>query len=311
MLKKFVALPLLAAVGVGSSVGLASAAGTATSPTFKVCVNQAGVVFGATSKGRCPSGDRLLTIDPISLPGAGQRAGRAGGTCWQRRYKRRAGSAWSRWSRTGRTGGACWSCRGERPRWRPGPRRACGGRQPVGVRALHDHQRPRLGELRWHLALDDYTRTFIVDPTVTDVGSTYESSFTVTELFKGTFTTQAGAVQPNPTGGCSGSPATETGGVTGTMWGQYVIPIPAGADFNPYASFTLDPTLTGAQGTQAWLDAFFNNVTGGTTPGGGSVSSPLTGLNYAWEFYYNTPNNNASGSWADTDHGSSTGNITG
>ena len=160
-------------------------------------------------------------------------------------------------------------------------------------------------------ALDDYTRTFIVDPTVTEVGSTYESSFTVTELFKGTFTTQAGAVQPNPTGGCSGSPATETGGVTGTMWGQYVIPIPSGADFNPYASFTLDPTLTGAQGTQAWLDAFFNNLTGGTTPGGGSVSSPLTGLNYAWEFYYNTPNNNASGSWADTDHGSSTGNITG
>ena len=166
----------------------------------------------------------------------------------------------------------------------PGPRRAVGGQQPVGVRPYPTTNDPDSGNCGGTWALDNYTRTFIVDPTVTEVGSTYESSFTVTELFKGTFTTQAGAVQPDPAGGCSGSPATETGGVTGTMWGQYVISIPAGADFNPYASFTLDPTLTGAQGTQAWLDAFFNNVTGGTTPGGGSISSPLTGLNYAWEF---------------------------
>jgi hypothetical protein len=93
--------------------------------------------------------------------------------------------------------------------------------------------------------------------------------------------------------------------------GRVLIPIPAGADFDPYASFTLDPSLTGAQGTQVWLDAFFNNVTGGTTPGGGNVSSPLTGLSYAWESFYNTLNNNAKGAWADTDRGWSVGNITG
>ncbi len=151
MLKKFVALPLLAAVGVGSSVGLASAAGTATSPTFKVCVNQAGVVFGATSKGRCPSGDRLLTIDPISLPGPGPK-GRPGrrdvlaATVQTARRERLESVVKDRPDRRGLlvlqgraaplAPRAPSGLRGSAARW-------CSG--------LHDHQRPRLGELRWHL----------------------------------------------------------------------------------------------------------------------------------------------------------------
>jgi hypothetical protein len=44
------------------------------------------------------------------------------------------------------------------------------------------------------------------------------------------------------------------------------VSIPAGADFNPYASFTLDPSITGVAGTNAWLSAFFAGFGTDTMP---------------------------------------------
>jgi hypothetical protein len=158
---------------------------------------------------------------------------------------------------------------------------------------------PDSGNCGDNWALDNYARTFIVNPES-------NGGFTVIELFKGTSTTIAGAAQPNPAScpatltGTAGTGVYETGNVTVPMFGEYVMSIPAGADFNPYASFSLPSSDTGVAGTNAWLATFF--------AGYGSDSTPsLSSLTYAWEFYYGSGTN----TWADTDHGSSQGNIVG
>ena len=95
---------------------------------------------------------------------------------------------------------------------------------------------------------------------------------------------------------------------------------PAGVDFDPYASFTWRQTTT--QGSlykllNAWAGAYFHNYTGGSTPTvsaqGLTIGSTTSG--YGWAFYYNLPTNAGyvagDGTWADTDHGTTTGNIVG
>lgn len=126
-------------------------------------------------------------------------------------------------------------------------------------------------------ATDNFDRTYIVTPQP-------DGSFDITELYNGTFTTNAGESQPNPAS-CPGT--LETGGVFGHMYGEYVLNLAAPADFNPTA------TCSAACGTSDFFADFFHGA-----------SEPA---NYAWEFYYTTPSN---GDWSNTDHGN-TGNITG
>ena len=119
-------------------------------------------------------------------------------------------------------------------------------------------------------ANDTYTRTYIVTPQA-------NGSFSVTELFNGTFVTLAG-FSPND---CA---VTIPAGITGQFYGNEAFTIPIGADFNFTATCP-----AGCTGTQ-FVATFFNT----TFPSG-----------YAWQFHYTTP---ANGSWNNTDHGN-TGNI--
>lgn len=125
-------------------------------------------------------------------------------------------------------------------------------------------------------ATDAFTRTYIVTPQS-------NGSFDVTEVFKGSFVTIAGAAEPND----SACTTSQTGGVTGVFYGDYALNLAAPADFNPNA------TCAGSCSTASFFSTFFN---GAAEPG-----------SYAWEFYYTTPHN---GSWQNTDHGN-TGEITG
>ena len=119
-------------------------------------------------------------------------------------------------------------------------------------------------------ATDTFTRTYIVTPQS-------NGSFSVTELFNGTFVTLAG-FSPND---CA---VTIPAGITGRLWGNEAFTIPVGADFDFTATCP-----AGCTGTQ-FTTTFFN------------TAFPAT---YAWQFHYTTASN---GSWNNTDHGN-TGNI--
>ena len=62
----------------------------------------------------------------------------------------------------------------------------------------------------------------------------------VTVLTKGTFVTIAGISEPNPAT-CPGT--LQTGGVTGTTWGDYSVTTGTGVTFDPYATVDDDPSL--------------------------------------------------------------------
>jgi hypothetical protein len=137
-------------------------------------------------------------------------------------------------------------------------------------------------------ANDDLTATFVVAPQS-------DGSFQVSEVMKGSFTTVAGQ-SPND---CSVS---IDAGIHGSLYGDYVVPVAAGADFNPTA--TLDnSTACGIVCTSdKFFGAFFSKSSGYTNS-----------TTYAWAFHYTTPGD-AHGHWADTDHTTSldptNGNIT-
>jgi hypothetical protein len=142
---------------------------------------------------------------------------------------------------------------------------------------------PDSGECSSEWAKDNYVRTFTITPQP-------DGSFDVTVLIKGTFTTIIGAKQPGavPCGPLIGSE------VTGAFYGDYVIPVAAGSEFDPYATY--DGSNVGLEaGVKAFVEAKF--------PGVKTLGS------YAWQFHYTAPSG-AETSWNNTDHGN-TGNITG
>jgi hypothetical protein len=136
-------------------------------------------------------------------------------------------------------------------------------------------------------ANDDYTITFVVAPES-------DGSFQVSEIMKGSFKTVAGD-SPND---CS---VTIDDGITGSLYGDFVVPVASGADFNPTATLD-DSTPCGVICTS---NKFFENFFG--------ESDHMNSTNYAWAFHYTTPGD-AHGHWADTDHTSpsdpANGNIT-
>ncbi len=119
-------------------------------------------------------------------------------------------------------------------------------------------------------ATDTFTRTYVVSPQP-------DGSFLVSQLYRGTFVTLAGA-SPND---CA---VTIPAGITGQMYGGFAYKIPFPADFDLTA--TCPPGCTGTQ----FVAAFF------------ATTFPAS---YAWQFHYTTA---ANGSWNNTDHGN-TGNI--
>ena len=159
-----------------------------------------------------------------------------------------------------------------------GPAGAAGATGPAGANGIgsplvfgpYDSGSPDSSVCGNDWATDTFTRTYIVTPQP-------DGSFSVTELFNGTFVTLAG-FSPND---CA---VTIPAGITGQFYGNEAFTIPVGADFNFTATCP-----AGCTGTQ-FMAAFFNT----TFPSG-----------YAWQFHYTTP---ANGSWNNTDHGN-TGNI--
>ncbi len=139
-----------------------------------------------------------------------------------------------------------------------------------------------------HWANDELTVTFVVAPQS-------DGSFQVSEIMKGSFTTIA-AKSPNDCG------TTIQSGIHGSLYGDYVVPVDRGADFNPTA--TLDDSKP--CGIYCTSDKFFENFFGKPN---GLTNSP----SYAWAFHYTTPGD-AHGHWADTDHSTAfdpaNGNIT-
>lgn len=133
-------------------------------------------------------------------------------------------------------------------------------------------------------ANDTYTVTFVVAPQT-------DGSFVVSELMKGSFTTLAGASPNNNQPGClTGSGPQIDAGITGSLYGDFVVPVAAPADFNPTATLD-DSTPCGATCTSdEFFEAFFGKSAGYTNS-----------TSYAWQFFYTTPND-AHGHWADTDH---------
>jgi hypothetical protein len=108
-----------------------------------------------------------------------------------------------------------------------------------------------------------------------------DSSFIVNVTVLGTFVTVEGASPGN----CHVSLA---GGVNGTLYGDYSIKVPVGADYNPVPT-----SAGGGVGLGASTDAFMQQHFG--QPKG----------SFAWQFHYDT----GSSHWDNTDHGN-TGNIT-
>ena len=169
-----------------------------------------------------------------------------------------------------------------------GPTGPDGKQGPAGVNSplvygpFKSANDPDSGECGEEWAKDTYTRTYTVTPLA-------DGGFDVTALVKGTFTTIPGAKQPGDTPSCSG---TIEKAITGKFYGEYVIHIGSGAEFNPEATYTSEePGLT--KSTEEFVEAFF--------PG-------QTGLgSYAWQFHYRT---NGLESWDNTDHGNK-GNIEG
>jgi hypothetical protein len=159
-----------------------------------------------------------------------------------------------------------------------GPAGATGATGPAGASGVnsplvfgpYDSGSPDSSVCGNDWANDTFTRTYIVTPQP-------DGSFSVTELFRGTFVTLAG-FSPNDCG------VTIPAGITGQFYGNEAFTIPVGADFNFTATCP-----AGCTGTQ-FVTAFFNR----TFP-----------PSYAWQFHYTTAGN---GSWNNTDHGNS-GNI--
>ena len=133
-------------------------------------------------------------------------------------------------------------------------------------------------------ANDDYTRTLQFIPQD-------DGTIQVVRTYDGTFTTIAGASQPNPAS-CPGTP--QTGGVTGTFKGFDVVVVTGGV-FTPNATCP-DPCTT-----TAMLATFF------PADGGAAASSAV---NDGWEYQYDA---GANGLWVNRSavRGGDIGNITG
>lgn len=133
-------------------------------------------------------------------------------------------------------------------------------------------------------ATDTYTITFVVAPQP-------DGSFIVTELMNGSFVTNATS-SPND---CS---QTVAANIHGTLYGDYVVPVPAGAAFNPNATFD-NSTLCGAVCTSNKFYADFFGEGG---------SDFVDSTNYAWQFHYKTALSQMT--QADAQDGGNSGNIT-
>jgi hypothetical protein len=129
-------------------------------------------------------------------------------------------------------------------------------------------------------ANDNYKVTFVVAPQA-------DGSFVVSELMNGGFTTLAGA-SPNSTNCETGAQINQ--GITGSLYGDFVVPVAPGADFNPTATLDDSKPCGGICTSDKFFEAFFGKAPGYTNS-----------TQYAWQFHYTTPND-AHGHWADTDH---------
>jgi hypothetical protein len=131
----------------------------------------------------------------------------------------------------------------------------------------------------------DYTRTLQFIPQ-------NNGTIQVIRTYHGTFTTIAGASQPEPPGGCPGPP--QTGGVTGTITG-YDVQVVTGGVFMPNATCP-DPCTTAAE-----LATFF-------PAGGGAAGTPV--ITDGWEYQYAA---GANGHWVNRSaaRGGDIGNISG
>jgi hypothetical protein len=126
------------------------------------------------------------------------------------------------------------------------------------------------GAVIW--ANDTFTRTYIVTPNA-------DSTFSVTELFDGTFVTLNSSTPVGTTSNCG---TLLNAGITGQFYGSEAFPkTPNSVNFNFKATCP-----TGCTGSQ-----FFSTFFGTTPPGP-----------YGWQFHYITP---ANGVWHNTDHGNS------
>ena len=134
-------------------------------------------------------------------------------------------------------------------------------------------------------ANDDYNRTLQFIPQ-------NDGTIQVVRSYDGTFTTIAGASQPDPVGGCPGPP--QTGGITGTFRGFDVVVVTGGV-FTPNATCP-DPCTTAAM-----LTTFF--------PASGGPAATST-VNNGWEYRYDTA---AHGHWVNRSapRGGNIGNIAG
>jgi Collagen triple helix repeat (20 copies) len=135
-------------------------------------------------------------------------------------------------------------------------------------------------------ANDDYNRTLQFIPQ-------NDGTIQVVRTYDGTFTTIAGAPQPNPAVCPPGSPL-QTGGVTGTFKGFDVVVVTGGV-FTPNATCP-DPCTT-----TAMLATFF--------PDHGGPAATST-VNDGWEYQYNA---GAAGLWVNRSlaRGGDLGNISG
>ena len=195
--------------------------------------------------------------------------------------------------------GARNALKGERgPAGRQGPKGDTGGQGPKGdkgdkgdsgvnsplVFGPYQAAGPDSGFCGNNWANDRYTVTFVVAPQP-------DGSFVVSEMMKGSFATLAGASPNNNQSGClTGSGPQIRAGISGSLYGDFVVPVTAPADFNPTATLD-DSTPCGATCTSdKFFEAFFGKSAGYTNS-----------TSYAWQFFYTTPNV-AHGHWADTDH---------
>lgn len=160
-----------------------------------------------------------------------------------------------------------------------GPAGPAGASSPLIYGPYTSTNDPDTGECSSEWAKDTYLRTYIVTPQP-------DGSFDVTVLVNGSFTTIEGAEQP----GATPCGPTITSSSTGTFYGDYVVAIPVGAEFDPEATFSsAEPSLS--KTTEEFVETIFPGQKLG---------------NYAWQFHYRLGGE----SWDNTDHGN-TGNITG
>lgn len=260
---------LVAAAATFGSLGvyMGVSAATSSSPqTFYGCAANNGRVLRITTRfdTMCNKGQTVVTWNATGATGPKGATGATG-------PKGSTGATGA----TGATG----------PRGATGATGASGANNPLVFGPYTTTGDPDSSVCGGNWANDAFTRTYVVTPGPGD-------AFQITELFNGTFVTIAGVPQPNPAS-CPGT--SQTGGVTGTIYGQYAITVSASqaAAFDPYA------TCAGSCSTESFFSTFF----------GGIDFDALSGstINYGWQFYYNAPGH---GSWVNADYGN-TGNITG